>query len=66
MGTNTSLARIVPDTTNRLGVGRTTVYRLIEEGQLETVQVGRRRLVLSESIDAFIERLRAQQAGDAA
>ncbi|QJB69871.1 helix-turn-helix domain-containing protein [Parasphingorhabdus halotolerans] len=37
-----------------LSLGRTTVYRLIADEQLETVKIGRRRLVRMESIKNLI------------
>lgn len=53
-----ALLTIVPGTTERLSCGRSTVYKLIEAGELETVNIGRRRLVVAESVDAYIARLR--------
>ena len=53
-----ALLTIVPGTTGRLSCGRTTVYKLIESGELETVNIGRRRLVVAESVDAYVARLR--------
>jgi excisionase family DNA binding protein len=37
-----------------LGLGRSKVYELIGEGRLETVVIGRRRLVRVESIKALV------------
>ncbi|WP_417618123.1 helix-turn-helix domain-containing protein [Parasphingorhabdus sp.] len=37
-----------------LSLGRTTIYRLISQGQLETVKIGRRTLVKMESIKFLI------------
>ena len=37
-----------------LGLGRTTIYRLISEGQLETIKIGRRTLIKTASIRALI------------
>ncbi len=54
-----ALLTIVPGTTQRLSCGRSTVYKLIESGELETVKMGRRRLVVAESVAAYVERLRA-------
>jgi excisionase family DNA binding protein len=44
-------------TGNQLAVGRTSVYALINQGELQTVKIGSRRLVLQSSIDALIARL---------
>ena len=37
-----------------LGLGRTTTYRLIKEGRLRSIKVGRRRLVPEEEIARFL------------
>jgi len=39
-----------------LGVSRSTIYRLMDCGHLETVKIGRRRLVRREAIAALVER----------
>lgn len=36
-------------------LGRTTVFRLIAEGALSSIQVGRSRRITRESIEAFIQ-----------
>ncbi|MFN4357012.1 helix-turn-helix domain-containing protein [Sphingopyxis alaskensis] len=38
-----------------LGLGRTSIYALINEGRLDTIKIGRRRLIKVESIRALIE-----------
>lgn len=43
----------ITDAQRALGVGRTTAYRLIEEGKLETVKIGRRTLIRVSSILAI-------------
>jgi excisionase family DNA binding protein len=37
-----------------------TIDRLIESGELETVKIGRRRLVPHAALEEYVERLRAQ------
>lgn len=49
---NAMLASI-PDAQRALGIGRSTAYRLIEEGKLETVKIGRRTLIRVASIRAL-------------
>jgi predicted DNA-binding transcriptional regulator AlpA len=49
-------------TGNQLSVGRTSVYGLIDRGELQTVKIGARRLVLQSSIDSLISRLAMAQA----
>ena len=43
----------IPDAAKALGVGRSKLYELIGEGRLETVTIGRRRLVRTNSIRAL-------------
>ena len=42
---------------DELGVGRTKTYELIDNGELETVKIGRRRLIVHASIGRLIARL---------
>lgn len=49
--------KLVPieDAQNELGgIGRTTLYRLIEEGHLVRARIGRRAFITGDSIDAYI------------
>lgn len=55
------LAYPITDAAERIGVGRTTLYGLIESGDLESVTIGRRRLVTEDVLRAFLAR-RAQAA----
>ncbi len=42
------------------GLGRTKTYELIGSGDLETVTVGRRRMVPAEALQDWVARLRTQ------
>ncbi len=42
-----------------LGIGRTTVNALIQNGALESVKIGRSRRVPLVCLDAFVDRLRS-------
>ena len=44
-----------------LSVGRTTVYELIAEGELETVHIGRSVRVPADAARSFVARLRRSQ-----
>jgi excisionase family DNA binding protein len=48
-----------------LGIGKTKLYELVATGDLETIRIGRRTLIMQASIDAFVARLReaAQKPG---
>ena len=43
-----------------LGLSRSSAYNLVQSGELEAVRSGRRLLVVVESIDAYVERLRSR------
>lgn len=49
-----SLAVSVKDAAQALGVGRTTVYFLLNTGELEAIHVGRRRLIKAASLRRLI------------
>lgn len=38
-----------------LGLGRTSIYTLLDEGRLESVKIGRRRLIKTASIKRLID-----------
>jgi len=45
-----------------LGIGKTKLYELIAEGELEAIRIGRRTLIMQSSIDDFIQRLRLKNS----
>jgi hypothetical protein len=50
-------------TTRRvIGIGNTKLWELIGSGALETISIGRRRLVLVASIEQLVDKLRAIEA----
>ena len=49
---------------HELGISRTALYQLINDGKLRTVKIGRRRLVPAEAIDELVAGL-ADQRGQA-
>lgn len=42
---------------HKLGIGRTTLYELIDSGELCRVNIGRRALITAESLVAYVDRL---------
>lgn len=44
----------IPQAGALLSIGRTKTYGLIDEGSLETITIGTRRLVTLRSIDALV------------
>ncbi len=43
----------IKETCGALGIGRSTIYRMINDGQLERVKLGRRSLIRISSIQAL-------------
>jgi len=49
------VAAPINDAAKSLGVCRSTIYTLINEGKLTTVKIGRRTLVKADSIRALVD-----------
>ena len=47
----------IPDVCAALGIGRTTVYELVDQRQIVKVNIGRRSFVTAESLGAYVDRL---------
>ncbi len=47
----------VEEAARLLGVGRTTLFELIGQGRIQTVRVGRRRLVVRAGLERFIKEI---------
>lgn len=39
-----------------LGLGRTTIHKLIRQGELQKIKLGRSTLISAESVDALLQR----------
>lgn len=48
----------------QLGVGRTKMFALMSEGEIESVRIGRHRRIPADALTAYVHRLRAEQAVD--
>ncbi|MFF9152130.1 excisionase family DNA-binding protein [Streptomyces sp. NPDC014846] len=51
----------VEEAARRLRVGRTTCFRLVSSGQLESVTVGRLRRVPADALPVFVAKLRSSE-----
>ena len=49
----------ITDATKMLGIGRSKLYELINEGQIETIKLGTSTLIILESIHQLVENRRA-------
>ena len=52
------IAMRVPEACRYLGIGRSTLYVLINEGEIEFIKLGNSTLVLTESLRSLVERRR--------
>jgi excisionase family DNA binding protein len=50
----------VSDVAEALSISRTRVFALFRAGELSSVKVGRRRLVTTASVEAYVARLSSQ------
>lgn len=55
---NPVLVDVWPDAGRRIGLGRTKTWELVRSGELETVRIGRRRLVPIDALNEFAKNLR--------
>lgn len=53
----TRLLHPIPDASEQLGIGRSTMYELIAEGTLRTVKIGRRTLIPHEELERYVRAL---------
>ncbi|MCJ7420945.1 helix-turn-helix domain-containing protein [Sphingomicrobium astaxanthinifaciens] len=49
----------INDAAQAMGIGRTKLYELINKGDVTAVKVGRRTLIKTSSIEAFVSNLEA-------
>jgi excisionase family DNA binding protein len=56
--TTAALLYSIPDAAEQLSVSARVLERLIKDGEVDTVKIGRRRLVPAEALADYVERLR--------
>lgn len=54
----------IEDAMQATGLGRTTIFELLRSGQLESIKVGRRRIIPADAVRAYFDTERAQQNGE--
>lgn len=48
----------IPETAERLSVGRTRMFELLKAGEIESVLIGRSRRIPADAVGEYINRLR--------
>ena len=46
----------IDEVAHTLGLGRTTIYKLIRHGELQKIKLGRSTLIPAESVEALLQR----------
>jgi excisionase family DNA binding protein len=54
----------VEDAAGLLGIGRTTLYELIRQGDVRPIRIGRCVRIPQRELEAFVERLVGESRGD--
>ena len=65
VATNLAVLLTVEEAAERLRIGRTSMYRLVSTGAIETVTVGRLRRVPLECLADYMARLRLDRSSSA-
>jgi len=60
------LAVPIPEACRLIGVGRSTLYKLIDSGHIKPRKIGRRTLLIIEELDALVKNLPAGRLSDIA
>jgi predicted DNA-binding transcriptional regulator AlpA len=47
----------IPDACAAIGIGRTTLYELVDDKQIVRVHIGRRSFITAESLAAYVDRI---------
>jgi excisionase family DNA binding protein len=58
----TKVLLTVEETAEALGYGRTYMFKLVREGEIESVKSGKLRRIPAAAIDEYVARLRTEQA----
>lgn len=59
---NSSTVRLlltVEEAAERLSIGRTLMYALVKDGEVESVQIGRLRRIPADALPRYLQQLRA-------
>lgn len=57
------LLHSIPEAAALLGVGRSTIYRLFDRGELASVSLGRRRMVTTAELKRYVHELANAESG---
>lgn len=52
----------IREAAQRLGIGRSLLYRLLDAGEIKTAKIGARRLIPADALNEFIARVKSEAA----
>jgi len=52
----------VEEAADLLGIGRTYMFHLLRTGEIDSLKIGKRRMIPSDALDDYIEHLRSANA----
>jgi excisionase family DNA binding protein len=55
----------VSEAAHRLGIGRSLLYELLADGQVESIHVGRLRRIPTDALATYIDQMREERAASA-
>ncbi|MCA1703745.1 MAG: excisionase family DNA-binding protein [Actinobacteria bacterium] len=61
-GKTVRLLLTVDEAADQLGIGRTLMYALVKDGEVESVHIGRLRRIPADELPRYLERLRTPLA----
>lgn len=57
-----TLAIGIEDAARSIGVARSAIYEIVARGEIPSFKLGRRRMILMKELDAYINRMAAENA----
>lgn len=57
-----TLALGIDDAARAIGVARSMLYEIVARGELPSFKMGRRRMILAKELEAYINRMAAENA----
>jgi len=66
MGSDQKLLLTVPECADRLGLGRSFMYELVQKGEIASLKLGRARRVAVTELERYVAKLQTEQASDGA
>lgn len=52
-----ALAMSIEESARVIGIARATLYEIVARGEIESFKLGRRRLILTKTLEAYINRV---------